>query len=824
MKARFLFCIFLFVSISSLCSGLNFNYLFISVIDDTGTFLPCVEIQLESSNNRIFEYTTNDRGFLVIPNLRNGRYRLVALRQSFWTYKTDWFELTGDDYKKIQMVLLPDSEYVDFRANEATSLWAIKSKPFPSMKLMVSAEEITNQTFNTKDALTRLQIISFDKSGTIRISGDRSQDIRMYWDGVSMIHPLTFMPFMYPPLNLFDNCSIRLAGFDGYCESVGGAIIDVSSAALSRKPFSGDIHFSSEYYSDSNQYRSDFEEAITYWNSNTGKSYEPVWKDNQISNQNVDFTFSGFYREGFIQVSGEKDRSDRYIRSDYLGNNIWDNTNIWGLVGREFSNQWKFSGIFGFDDEWISSNEANHLRGYTDFLNHNDYRWGLITLEYITRGGILCRLHLNRSEITSESGPQIGNKRIKSWDQVDLPAADSTDLKDVPFILNAKGSMNQIQMDTFRTSKDHFVELGSSIRSFAADWKNTYFLESTGETETLTAVGQDYQISLWGRDRWFPGENLEIAFSFRWDRYHYLIQADHISPRFQSAYHLGSYRIFGGFDRVISPPSFLYISQMQIRSDRNLSDEIIESPETGFRWFAGVEHRYFSSLNIKLEGFYSLMNLPIQVEYQDLGNGIGKYYPYQGNDDVKFGINLDSEFKVFDGWNINFRYFFRDTKTDSPLLLPDSLITVDTIQRFPQNRDFNNSESSNVLIDDLVPHAFFLNQRFNFHRLWDFRFSVNYQYNFGKKYSQLWMEDSEIKTSGINKGHGPAWQRLDLFIEKIISLGPNVEVSGTLGAINVLGTIQDPLINPFSGNIYMEPYSSNSDSSRQLFFKFGLHL
>jgi len=327
---------------------------------------------------------------------------------------------------------------------------------------------------------------------------------------------------------------------------------------------------------------------------------------------------------------------------------------------------------------------------------------------------------------------------------------------------------------------------------------------------------KDWELGLWGRDRWFPLENLELGISIRWDRFHYLEKSDYISPRLQVGFNFNNNLLFCGGERLISPPGYLHLDSEGEPLFIGGNVNAVTEPSAGFRWFGGIEKNLDSKTTVGLKGYYTVLSSTIIMVPTQQINRVDVYQPVSGEGGKKVSLQLDTDYRPWDWYHMYLSYVY----THSRLAWPGNLFPgriQPNLEYDTQLFNFNSKNEDTFPTDNDTTHSVYLSSKFRFEELKGLNILVDFIYSSGRPYTPKYQEQRIALGEDVipmNNERGPDWYRIDLVLKKSVRLGERLTAECNLSVKNLLNSWQDPPIDTVSGKASVSPFSSHRNMPR----------
>ncbi|MBN1354781.1 TonB-dependent receptor [bacterium] len=799
--------------------ALNSSTIKIITQDDVGNRLPGVEIHFTNQSGPTpAVFRTDVNGELLLTHVHGGIYGITALRNGFHPVRIDRFDINVDSMliltvRLLHKLLNPDDA-------EKPDSYTLRENYYPSIsRIMKSPMNRIARPADLREFLERSTLFFIDADLNPVLVGSRTPDSRLYIDGIPLLNPLNKQPFFYPPVAFIDQTKIMVSGIHACSDAPAGCSIELISRDSGESSFSSCISVSSNLFNNTRIDRADSAAAFRYWNDRTGQDIPFPSESPSIRNDTVQFSFSANSRPVNGQLAGYWRKSDTLPSSDYINEDAYEDANIWMSAGSDPSANLSFKLIGGFQQTWMYLDNPLLLRGFNPYLDRDQKLFGALALGYQQRESSFYRLCLSHQAADDQSGPAMNSNKFKPYKDCRF---DPNPPVDVPFFSSGESVLSRIQVDHLRNYSNHSTSLGGAYQWFHCDWNDMVhdvFDEPGNGCPTVSSRvldRGDWEFSLWGTDRWFPTDLLELTVAIRWDRFHYLTRADYISPRFVAGYRIKNIRFHAGVERVVEPYGFVYLFQSAPDSPSMLDLSGKAGAETGLRWFGGCETCFKSRFKGRLDFYYSLLINPLELVSGLWEDNTRFYAPVVSDREKKCGIILNTSYEMASWLHLNLLYSWNSTQRKWPENMPLTTLDFRLEDRFFRP-SFQAFPEDGVTADLGVAHCVLISSVARLQYLWEMELQLDCSYYSGKPYTRLRPDEQPedpISPERLNDQIGPAWSRFDLSLSKTHRFSNSLSIGVIIGVRNLFNSLQNPPVDPRTGEATFEPYQLDSGQPR----------
>ena len=786
--------------------------LMIRTMDDYKNPIPAVDLVLEMWSDDVFPESksihseikkTNERGIAWFYQLRPGVYTIRASRSGFEGIESERFIVEQRSVVFGRISLIPFLTGVDDTVGRRISFQVRK---FPA----VNYKKIKPRNFSPTATISEIMeslpgVLTDPETGIPRFPSQRTTDVSLFIDGIPVQDPVDQRPAFFPPSIFIEDVVPVRAGQDVDQQAAAGGAIHLRTRHASGRQFAGmfgvsDIVANASFIRENSAGR-----MFDYWDSDIRKpSATPDLTDRRCS-----LLLDG--RAGGADLAGAIDwrESNRGYTSDIVNAGSLDELNAWGKIALQ--REGNLNLLLGYQKSKHSIRNQWRLREYPplDYQHENlfaglQYRRSILSTYWIA--ATASALYL-ASDAFNEPGSDTSGYpyNLGEW-----------------FTENSRSAC-RLNIKAGNTTRYHDIEAGLGVSRLAIDVQEG-FRERTDPSQESQIIYQwdadikDIELSMWGHDRWFLSENLEIGFAIRWDRFNYLDQIDYLSPRLYIDWAWGKNRLTAGVERVVQSPGIGFISD-QVRFPVE-SDELspVTEPQLGFRWYSGYHRDIGSAYSININGFYTLLSKMIYALPLATEPGIELLYPATGEAGKMMGAYVVASWVQQDGAaGVTFGYGACRSRVAWG---EDTILThIRPYPEQPWSRMYYSADPGEPSpMDNEFTHALRLTGRTRIPVL-EVLLAADYRVTTGRPYTKL-SEDTDpsksIVNMDINSNHGDFVQRLDLDLYRDFDLADVIRIQCRLSVRNILNTYQFPTIDPFSGEAIVDPYRLDQNQPRTL--------
>ncbi len=824
MRSAFRIFTALVIGIFSISSSGAFSpgMLKITTSDDTGRPLSGVGITIAScdvDSIELFHSKTELKGTLFIPSFPNGVYRVRADRPGFSPARSTCFRVRYNTLIEIVLEMVLEDPGPGPSAEDMT---AITEKPYPSITRLISLDRLKGRASASIPLLmSELPDILISKDREVILTGSRSSDIRYVLDGLPLFSPVNRGHFMSPPPLFLGELKLVEAGVSGFSESSLAGVLEMSS--LGNEPRDFDHVLGGSFNLANSSFLTDRESAsqFDYWNEQTGTVFEQPKTDPRIAS-NEGHLLSNFKIDNTsILLAGTYIESDALPESDFAGDSAYELSNLWLKATQAETSVGDFRFLAAFQEEWVRPDNLFRLRGYNPIYDHSEKRMFVLGWQTELPGKIKFGISADYMNAEIESGPGTSRNSIET-DPGKIGSDSGDEYPDFPFVRVGDYSVIRLQSYGSLISPVHAVDAGLTYQYLKLRWSEGYFpsLDPYASESDDILWGMDtgdWEFSLWGRDRWFATDSLEISIIMRWDRYHYLENPDHISTRLMVGYSIPQTRFFGGIERLIIPPGLAYLESQTSWDDSDYPR--VSEAQTGLRWFAGAHHKIHDSFTMELSSYYAFISNPVIAVPIRRTEHLVFYESVSGQRVERTGIMFQGRYKPVAWFDVSLDYKYTDGKYPWPGDLPEGRLVPQFQNRYAVT-PCGDISGDPVPVDYNIEHAVALAGSIRIGILWNTMFGFNCKYASGIPYTQV--ENSEEPfdrchaSDTVNARIGDSWTRIDLNLSKTFSIFRGMSLQTRLNMMNVLNTLNGSPVDPYTGNDYVEPYATRGNLPRTI--------
>jgi hypothetical protein len=792
------------------------SFLEIFSTDDLNTRIPDVEILLYRENSGSPQsYTSNESGFVFIRNINPGRYRVKTFKSGFDTLESEWFIVYPSNSVHIILRMNPILTCIPDRIiKQPVTVWYDR---YPSIKSVLHPEiSFGDSVTDIRQIETSLPFIMMAENQIPVLAGTKNSDSSLYINGIRLFDPLTGIPFMYPNQYFIQSIGITVAGVDPCSEASPGYITDLAILPEEEGSLSGLIGVGKSIANRSHLGKPEAEAAFRDWDPDGSH-----WTDADLSPEIDSLTYHWLLKsriKSFYAIaSGQWLKSDSFSNSDYVNDDANSDWNVWINAGNTFTDNLETKAVIGIENQWLRLRNPYALRELNPVYTKNQKYTAIVSGEYQNSQSMVYRITLLRQSGSTLEGPPSGSSSFKTPDRF-LRFHSTDEYPDIPFLRDGTSDLSRIQLDMLRSSTLHHIEIGGAAQFFGGVWSDKYY--NWGEDGNLQLAENwlfdhdDYQIGMWGRDRWFATRNLEIVTGLRWDRIHYLDRADQISPRFHAAMKMGKCRILGGFERIIAAPGMLYLFQHDADDSSEPLDTSPILPETGSRWFSGIESFEEQKITGKVNFYYSLLSNPVEFVTVHQLDTFRTHQVINGDSESNMGLIFEAKTQPANWITLELIYSWNRNRVQWAENFPTSNADIRIPDRFDTDKIVPEPGSEFPSITSFT-HSVCLKNTIIFKALYDLMIGMEYRFVSGRPYTPLSIDTSAPERPYLvgetNSETGPSWHRLDVNLNKHFQIWEQFMIHAGISVKNVFNSFQDPPVDPYTGDPTVDPYSPDNN-------------
>jgi hypothetical protein len=788
--------------------------------DDFGSPIPGVTIRIgyvistyqsEQFGTEIIVTTSDDSGFTPFYFMEPGHYWIRAEKAGF--YPVDISEILIEEnalvFCKLQFRPCLASLAPDRRSRVVITY---RNFPFifPGRMLLSVRPESTSipEIMETLPGIT-LQ----PETGLPRFASQRTSDAGLYIDGIPLQDPSDQRPAFFPPLTFIDSVTAVKAGQDVDQQSAAGGAIYLRSRQPEERILSGMIGWSDIIFNDSFILDRSSRDMFEYWNAKNDLDVDIPEREPELSDRRCNLLLSSSFDNLYVTGAADWRYSNRGYASDYVNEDSLEDVNAWVKSTYSWNNRKRVIMLLaGYQTDSIQTEHQWTLRGMPPLISENKK--------------LFIALHL-KQHLFSSYWVSIAASSLMLDSQAESTNDTEQHPGSYPYNLGAwfadkNRSVQRLILKGGNVSIHHAIEAGIALSLIYTD-VNEGFHEVPGSTfETINyewlADSSDYELSMWGRDRWFLSEHLELGFAIRWDRFNYLEQSDYLSPRIYAAWNWGKNRLTGGVERIIQSPGIGFLAEQVRFSDQMDSIEPVTEPQSGFRWYGGYRRTYDTNKYIDVNGYYSFLSTMVFMLPVETDPGIEFNLPAQGEAGKSMGIFFNTVWEMPDEQTVfNLAYGFHRSRVSW-----GDDITLTHIRPYAEmpwrKLYYTGSFDTPVPMDNDLTHAIRLSGQTKIPLL-DVAVGVDYHYTTGFAYTRV--EDynqtsSTIPNETINAQKGSAVQRLDIDAAKVFNLSAKTALKVQISVKNAFNRYQFPAIDPTNGKSVVDPYRMTINQPRSV--------
>jgi hypothetical protein len=220
----------------------------------------------------------------------------------------------------------------------------------------------------------------------------------------------------------------------------------------------------------------------------------------------------------------------------------------------------------------------------------------------------------------------------------------------------------------------------------------------------------------------------------------------------------------------------------------------------------------------RLDGFYSLLNNPLELVPGIWKDNVRFYAPMIGEREKRYGVIVTSSYDPAEWLQFKLIYAWNETYRDWSDNSPPSTINFEPESRFA-SLPFTGFPDDDVLPFNNVKHTVHITNNTCFKSLWDINLQVDYWYYSGRPYFPIIEEKDGDDPPTVNRSAqltGPDWNRMDFSLVKRFLIKNQFSIQTGLICKNVFNSWQDPEIDPATGAKALDPYSADSPLPRTI--------
>ena len=734
----------------------------VTTSDDRNVNLPSVEIVVfrSSQNEPIALFETDAEGEIIIAHLSGGLYRIQASRAGFDTVQTPFLRLSNDSVQRVKIRLVPKLD-----TNVSTILPAlvqIRESRFPSLlrRLPQSSERLP-ASFDTVEQLVDRGMMILEPNGDVLFPSSRGIDSSMMVDQFDLTDPAFNRPYLVPPSAFLWNIDMMSAGLDAPFATSSAGALGLYSRNPTETPFSVSLIRSQAVYNSGRFDSDEAREAFQYWHEHgdpdhTQPDSTPLIRDNATSAL-IESHMPGWR---FLAAGTLIDASHNPI-SGQINPDYRDDKNAWIKTSLNLSPRMELLALAGYQDLWLRPRAPFELRKQDPVFSRRTGYLAALSLRYRMISGDLAEIDIYSMESNRVKG-ETENGRIAGPDEANQPIASDDYRYGGAWASTKSGCAARFH----RTSRSHVFLIQAGLQFLDGDGREQVLFGPRSDGSPVQSSRADYSFrdytsSVWGSDRWFATENLEITTIVRWDRYNYIVNRDNLTPRLDIGYHRFGLRFFGGVERIVQAPPASYIN---VRFSPETSDrEESMMPTSGLRWFIGAGGSNSHSLSYSLGFYHTNMSNPFEITRVHLASGVYRFEPVQSHERTSDGISIDLQYRLNDRLNVSAAYLFSYAQVHSPSEAPESFFDPIPESRFPSPDELPD-ESASVKLNDTIHHRLHGTLDYSLFPSYDIRAELQYCFSSGRPYTPVIynpLAPDDYRFGQINSRRTPAWHRFD---------------------------------------------------------------
>ncbi|MBN1879505.1 TonB-dependent receptor [bacterium] len=792
------------------------SMLLIQTYDDAGNPLPSVNIHLDMFNDgflmgqeavRLHSKTSDGVGEMRFFQLKPGAYRVTAGRNGFKGLQSDRFNIEQRSIIFCRIYLVPELKDL-ISARECKVRFHFRTFPVISWGRILTDKYFPSSTI-AEQMESLPGILVHPETGIPRFPSQRTTDVALFIDGIPVQDPSDQRPGFFPPASLIAQVLPVRAGQDVDQQTAAGGAVYLRTRHASGRKLSGMLGFSDIISNSSFIRDASSKKMFNYWHVESGRLTDIPEQTPDLIDRRSNLLLSGSLLGADMTAAIDWRRSNRGYTSDVINSDALEDVNAWSRLSFVSKGSWNIITGYQQSDHLISN--LWKLRGFPAIESEQDNL--LMGIQYRQR---IFSTYWYAVTASGLSLSTQGQSHLETF-----PGNYPYDLGD--WFSSNRRSAVRCSMKVGNTTRYHDIEAGMGVNRLDIDVNEGFFntLEQDPSRQVVyewNADICDWEFAMWGHDRWFLSENLELGFSLRWDRFNYLTQTDYLSPRLYFEWDWGKNRLTGGVERIAQSPGISFISdqvRFPVQSDQLLP---VTQPQLGFRWYGGYHRDIGRQLNLDLNGFYSLLSqmifmLPIQTK-----PGIELSYPATGHAGKIMGICFRASwFNPEQTVNLNLAYGYSRARVS----WGDDIILahIRPYAELPWPREYySGTISSQMPMDNDLTHSIRLNA-WTLIPVVDIDIGFDYRITSGRTYTEVAENGDPMGTgsaSGINGKHGDIVQRLDIEVSKRFDVSRSFILQCRLKMINITDAYQFPTIDPHNGESVVDPYRLDSNQPRTL--------
>lgn len=791
--------------------------------DDFGTPLQAVKVEIGAvdipsdsvqTSTITIQGATDREGMAWFYQAEPGYHWIRAEKEGFFPIEKTLFFIEENAFIICKLKLCPHLESVS-RSTEPQL--QITTRKFPSISPGYVQLKLKWESSTVPEAIEDIPGVTLQsESGLPRFAAQRTADVGLFIDGIPLQDPSDQRPAIFPPASFLDGVSAIKAGQDVNQETFLGGAVNLRTSRSRNQLISGMIGWSDIVRNDSFILDKSSLDMFDYWKDFGEGSIDAPDHEPRLKDRRLNLLLSS--RLNNFDMTGAADwrYSNRGYASDYVNEDSLKDVNVWVKSTYSWNKKQNMIALLaGYQTDSILTENLWKLRGFPPLLLENRNLFIAFYLKQRFSSSYWFSVTASSLNLNTEAG-SIDDK---DYNPVNHPYNSGR------WSANKKRATHRLIGEGGNSTLFHEIEAGIAVNYTSTDVQEGFTAgNNTGEIDyQWISDSADYELSLWGRDRWFLSDHLEIGFAIRWDRFNYLVQSDYLSPRIFSAWYWGKNRITGGVERIIQSPGIGFLAEQIQYSDQIEFVTPITEPQSGFRWFGGYKRTYAKGRYFEINGYYSRLTtmvfmLPIEAE-----SGIEFNVPSMGGAGKLVGLSFLTAWELSDGaTGFNLAYAFNRSRVSW-----GDDIALSHVRPYPEmpwrKIYYTNSPHMLVPMDNDLTHSIHLE---GYTEIPGIKVSVKAKYHFATGFSFTPLDDYyqsglSVPSHNINAEKSDSTHRLDLDVSKSVRLPFNAAVKFELALKNAFNSYQFPTINPVIGESVVDPYRMDINQPRT--FRIGCY-
>ena len=776
--------------------------------DDFGTPLQAVNIEIGPVDHRflsgqfgtmMMKGITDHDGTAWFYRAEPGYYWIRAEKEGFLPLEKTVFFIEENAFIICKLQLCP---YLGSLSQLTESHFQIITRKFPSINpgyVEVEQNSVSSTLPEIMEAIPGMTLQP--DSGLPRFASQRTSDVGLFIDGIPLQDPSDQRPVFFPPSSITDGVIAVKAGQDVNQQTFVGGAINIRTGNPGNQLISGMVGWSDIVRNNSFILDKSSKDMFNYWKEFDNGNIKIPDHEPQLKDRRLHLLLSSGLNN--LDVIGAADWrvSNRGYASDFVNEDSLKDVNTWIKSTYSWNKKQNMITLLaGYQSDSILTEKQWSLRKYPPLLTENK--------------NLFVALHL-KQRLLSSYWYSITASSLNLDTQAGNMAENGNHPTNLPYNLGVwfadkKRAVHRLIVEGGNSTLFHAIEAGIAVNLTSTDVKEGFTVGDNIEAFDYHWItdSSDYELSLWGRDRWFLSEHLEIGLAIRWDRFNYLEQSDYLSPRIFSVWTWGKNRVTGGVERLIQSPGIGFLAE-QIRFSDQIDFAIpITEPQSGFRWFGGYKRTYTKTNYFEINGYYSRLSTMVFMLPLETESGVEFNIPSMGEAGKNIGLSFLAAWELPDGMSgFNVAYAFNRTRVSW-----GDDIALSHVRPYPEMpwRRIYFTDSSPILVpmDNDLTHSFHIETHTLIPGI-KVLAQVNYQYATGFSYtpvSDYYQNDFSIPKTIINSEKGDPAHRLDFDLSKQVRLPRNMALKFCLSLKNVFNTYQFAAVDPVSSDPVVDPY------------------